>query len=97
MKTQLAPICDQLAAVLGHENSQNSYISISSPGTPPTRSSAFVIEPTSTLARIYAALDRLEQGTFGLCTQCGDQISLGRLEDDPSIPLCQVCEAYRDL
>jgi RNA polymerase-binding transcription factor DksA len=56
-----------------------------------------VIEPTSTLARIYAALDRLEQGTFGLCTQCGDQISLGRLEDDPSIPLCQVCEAYRDL
>lgn len=97
MKTQLKPISDQLAAVLGHEDSQNSYISISSPGTPPVRAPEIVTEPTSTLAKIYAALDRLEHGTYGLCTKCGDKISLVRLEDDPSIPVCQVCETYREL
>ncbi|MCF6328501.1 MAG: TraR/DksA C4-type zinc finger protein, partial [Henriciella sp.] len=45
-----------------------------------------------TLAKIEAALDRLDLGTFGLCTHCGDEINLKRLDHDPSVQHCKGCE-----
>lgn len=41
--------------------------------------------------RIDAALKRMEEGDYGYCTRCGDQIPLKRLEFDPSTPLCVDC------
>jgi len=43
------------------------------------------------LVRIDAALQRLEDGSYGDCLVCGDPIALKRLEFDPSIPTCIGC------
>lgn len=41
--------------------------------------------------RIDAALDRLKEGEFGYCTQCGEVIAPARLDLDPTAPLCVSC------
>lgn len=41
--------------------------------------------------RIMAALDRLDSGEYGYCTECGDEIAPARLATDPAIPRCAAC------
>lgn len=41
--------------------------------------------------RIAAALARMEDGEFGYCTDCGEEISRARLDLDPATPLCVSC------
>ncbi len=50
------------------------------------------------LARIEAALGRIDDGSYGECTVCGEPIAEGRLRLDPAIPLCLPCaeRAERD-
>lgn len=43
------------------------------------------------IARIRAALQRLRDGSFGICAQCGERISDARLEILPDAPLCRFC------
>lgn len=43
------------------------------------------------LRRIEAALDRIDEGEFGYCANCGEPIAAGRLEFDPTSPLCLGC------
>jgi DnaK suppressor protein len=45
------------------------------------------------LARIGAALERIEQGEYGECVSCGEAIALKRLEFDPATPVCVRCAA----
>lgn len=44
-------------------------------------------------ARIRAALQRLRDGTYGLCVGCGEPIAAARLETLPDTPLCRDCAA----
>lgn len=41
--------------------------------------------------RITAALKRLEDGEYGLCAVCGEEIAAGRLDRDPSVAVCVGC------
>ena len=41
--------------------------------------------------RIDAALRRLDDGRFGHCLYCGDQISVRRLDRDPAVESCSAC------
>ncbi len=41
--------------------------------------------------RIQAAFARMADGEFGYCTECGEEISPGRLEADPTHPMCVSC------
>ncbi len=41
--------------------------------------------------RLRAALDRIAQGEFGYCTDCGETISEERLGLDPSLARCMDC------
>ncbi len=41
--------------------------------------------------RILAALARMQEGEYGYCTECGEEIALKRLEFDPAIGLCITC------
>ena len=41
--------------------------------------------------KIAAALARIEDGEYGYCSECGEEISPGRLEADPAIPTCVSC------
>ena len=43
------------------------------------------------VARIDAALDRVAQGTWGVCVRCGDAIEPKRLELLPETPFCASC------
>lgn len=43
------------------------------------------------LQRIEAALIRIEQGDFGYCVRCDEEIALKRLELDPAAPTCIEC------
>jgi DnaK suppressor protein len=46
--------------------------------------------------RIDAALRRLEEGTYGDCFECGDQISEARLRALPFAVRCKDCEEARE-
>lgn len=49
------------------------------------------------LARVDAALDRLENGTFGLCLSCSLEIDLVDLHTDPATSYCRHCaDSVRD-
>jgi RNA polymerase-binding transcription factor DksA len=40
---------------------------------------------------IRAALGRMEDGSYGTCARCGDDISIERLRAVPHTPLCRTC------
>lgn len=42
-------------------------------------------------ALLREALERLEEGTYGVCTGCGGSISFGRLFVFPETPECASC------
>jgi DnaK suppressor protein len=47
---------------------------------------------SETLQQIDAALQRLEEGTYGTCTECGTEISEARLRALPFAILCRQCQ-----
>lgn len=46
--------------------------------------------------KIQAALDRLENNTFGICESCGEDISLKRLEARPVTTKCIDCKTEEE-
>ncbi len=44
------------------------------------------------LRAIDSALSRIENGTYGICTMCGDEISQVRLQAVPWTSLCIACK-----
>ncbi|WP_271079240.1 TraR/DksA C4-type zinc finger protein [Aurantiacibacter sp. MUD61] len=42
-------------------------------------------------ARIKAAFARLDEGEWGYCAKCGEEIAAGRLSNDPSVARCVGC------
>ena len=46
---------------------------------------------TLELRRVEAALARLDDGEYGACIECGEDIEPKRLELDPTAPLCMGC------
>ena len=43
--------------------------------------------------RIAAAFQRMDEGDFGYCTECGEEIMPARLDLDPTVPNCISCAA----
>ncbi len=50
-----------------------------------------------TLTKINAALERLEEGTYGYCYECGEEIAEKRLRALPFAERCRDCEEVREL
>ena len=48
------------------------------------------------LEQINSALERITKGTYGVCQNCGDDISEGRLEAMPYAMLCLNCQAAEE-
>jgi RNA polymerase-binding protein DksA len=46
--------------------------------------------------RLTAALERLHEGTYGTCEQCGRSIEPARLEAMPEAPTCLACQAQAE-
>lgn len=49
-----------------------------------------------TLGQIHDALQRIDQGTFGKCEECGGPISRNRLHALPYTPSCIECARKRE-
>jgi DnaK suppressor protein len=58
---------------------------------------ALIQMKAETLSKIDEALARLEKGTFGLCTECGEEISERRLRALPFALRCKDCEEAREI
>ena len=43
------------------------------------------------IAQIKHAIDRIHNGQYGLCSQCGDQIAQERLNAQPTATRCIAC------
>lgn len=48
------------------------------------------------LHEVEDALERIEEGTYGICQRCGEKISEDRLEIVPEAALCVRCAAERE-
>jgi len=48
------------------------------------------------LNKIEAALEKIEEGSFGECEQCGEEIGIKRLEARPVAELCIDCKAEQE-
>jgi len=51
---------------------------------------------SATLQEIDAALERLDQGIFGICEECGEPIAERRLRLMPHAALCIKCQAQEE-
>ena len=58
---------------------------------------ALIQMKSETLNRIEEALTRLDEGTFGNCFECGDEISERRLRALPFAVRCKDCEEAREI
>jgi DnaK suppressor protein len=47
-------------------------------------------------AEVLAALERVREGTYGKCVDCGLQVTEERLEARPEASRCVACQAKRD-
>jgi DnaK suppressor protein len=57
---------------------------------------ALIQMKAETLNKIEEALHRLEEGTFGYCFECGEEISERRLRALPFAVRCKDCEEARE-
>jgi DnaK suppressor protein len=48
------------------------------------------------IKKIKRALDRIENGTFGVCEKCGEDISVKRLKARPVTTLCIDCKTKEE-
>ncbi len=47
------------------------------------------------IAKIRAALKRMDEGEYGVCVSCGEEISAERLDVVPHTPFCRTCAAEK--
>lgn len=48
------------------------------------------------IKKIQQALQRIDDGEFGLCVECGDDISIPRLKARPMTTLCINCKSKQE-
>ncbi len=53
---------------------------------------AKIAEAENRIRLIDEALGRVDQGAYGFCEECGEEISLRRLAASPLTPYCPACE-----
>ena len=58
---------------------------------------ALIQMKAETLTKINEALGRLEEGTYGYCSDCGGEISEQRLRALPFAVRCKECEEAREV
>ncbi|GAP62547.1 hypothetical protein ARMA_0970 [Ardenticatena maritima] len=56
---------------------------------------AMIEEVEGRIKTIEAALQRMEEGTYGICVECGAEIPYERLEIIPETPYCVQCAAKK--
>jgi DnaK suppressor protein len=60
------------------------------------RDLAVQVNEQQTLQLVNDALVRFDNGTYGLCLDCGKEIDAARLKAIPYTPLCLSCQSKRE-
>ncbi|HEX5606623.1 MAG TPA: RNA polymerase-binding protein DksA [Candidatus Binatia bacterium] len=47
--------------------------------------------------KIQEALQRLDDGEYGICEECGEEIGIGRLKARPVTTLCITCKSSQEI
>ena len=48
------------------------------------------------LQQVRAALERIGNGAYGACAQCGEPVGFARLRVRPETPFCVACQSLRE-
>lgn len=103
-KNQLSDLADEIRVALKQEDPTKDSISVENAMGRLTRMEAIQAQSMdqegrrrqkSRLQQIERALERIEEGSFGTCVKCGDEIPTGRLEIVPESALCVQCASRR--
>jgi RNA polymerase-binding protein DksA len=96
-KEQLIKERDELAGDVGRvadvvqaipSDNDNNVIEVAQHGPVVDVESTILDRKSNRLEQINAALDRIDDGTYGTCTKCGKDIDPRRLEAEPAAHLC---------
>ncbi len=60
------------------------------------RDRAQTLRLEASIEGVMAARQRLAQGRYGICTECGEPIDEGRLQALPEVALCRTCQARHE-
>lgn len=53
---------------------------------------SLIVAARSALRDVTAALQRMDEGSYGRCTSCAGQLPLERLEVLPQVAMCMTCQ-----
>lgn len=48
------------------------------------------------ISKVQAALERIDDGSYGICEECGEEISIPRLKARPVTTLCIECKSHQE-
>jgi RNA polymerase-binding transcription factor len=60
------------------------------------RSAAMLTVARQQRSEVLGALNRIDQGSYGICADCGAKVPEGRLEARPEAARCVSCQGKRD-
>lgn len=90
---QLRRALEQRREALVDEINRESARAQETPGEPPDAGEAADdARDLAELRAIEAARDRMDQGTYGICTDCGAAIAFERLHAEPEAARCIECQ-----
>lgn len=104
LQHQLNAVADEIRLALKQEDPTKDSITIDNAIGRVTRMEAIQAQSMdqegrrrqkSRLQQIERALERIEEGSYGTCVSCGDEIPKGRLEIMPESALCVKCASRR--
>jgi RNA polymerase-binding transcription factor DksA len=97
LQRQRAALLSQLAAATSLNGSLATRRELGTPQAPCDRSGSTPTDSRTcrTLEEIDAGLARLAADSYGICTMCGHEIALRRLELVPATPYCLRCARRR--
>jgi RNA polymerase-binding transcription factor DksA len=102
---ELRDSLDRSISVLGGSNSRHGGLAAEYPQDPADagahlseteRAAAMLDAARRQRSQVMVALGRIEQGTYGLCADCGGPVPEGRLEAKPDAARCVPCQAKHD-
>lgn len=91
LESRLANLTDDLAEPLNADSSEQA---VEMEDDASLEGQAALV--TQQIASVQRALGRIEEGAYGICVQCGAEISEGRLEARPEAALCIDCASRNE-
>ena len=92
LNESLGKACDTLADISDLKNRLSDEVEQSSLSSDMDFTLRIRDREAKLIAKIRDAMERLEDGTFGICEECGQEIALKRLRARPVATLCIKCK-----